>query len=117
MTSFKMSPFKMHDIIDAMARDDLDKLVAAETRRNRQFPKLVRAAERRQRFGFGLAKKREQLGISQRAMALQMKTSTTVVARIEQGGDVQLTTLERYLSVLGLALKLGTERASATARA
>ncbi len=88
--------------------DDLDRSIAARTKKNPEFPRLMRAAARRQHFGRLLAKKREAAGISRRAIAAKMKTSATVVDRIEEGGDVQISTLERYIAALGpkLALEL-----------
>lgn len=79
-----------------MARDDLDRLTAALARRNPAAKALIRAAKARQLFGRTLERKRKALGLTQTEVAARMKTSTAVVGRIELGGDVQLTTLERY---------------------
>lgn len=95
-----------------MAKDDLDRTIAERTKKNRDFPRLMKAARRRQRFGRLLARKRHELGISRRVLAAKMKTSATVIDRIEEGGDVQLSTLERYVAALGptLALQLQLAR-------
>jgi ribosome-binding protein aMBF1 (putative translation factor) len=87
-------------------KDDLDRRVEETTKRDPEFRALIRAAQRRQRFGRMLAEKREALGISRRALAKKMKTSATVVDRIEDGGDVQLSTRERYVAALGRKLAL-----------
>ncbi len=84
-----------------MAKDDLERSIAAMTKKHPDLPDLMKAARRRQRFGKMLAKYREDLGFSQRAMATKMKTSTTIVSRVEVGADVQLSTLEKYVAALG----------------
>jgi hypothetical protein len=84
-----------------MPKDDLDRSIAELKRKHPDLPALMKAVRRRQRFGRLLAKHREQLGISQRAIAAKMKTSTTIVSRVELGVDVQLSTLEKYVAALG----------------
>ncbi len=89
-----------------MSKDDL---LASRKRRMAKNPAvagMIQAATVRQDFGALLQKHREKLGLSQTQVAARMKTSATVVGRVELGADVQLSTLERYLEAIGLSLKL-----------
>jgi transcriptional regulator with XRE-family HTH domain len=52
-----------------------------------------------------LADARQEQGLSQTAVAAQMGTSQSVVARLESGAlDMRLSTLQRYAAALGLDL-------------
>jgi transcriptional regulator with XRE-family HTH domain len=54
-----------------------------------------------------LADARQEQGLSQTAVAAQMGTSQSVVARLESGGlDMRLSTLQRYAAALGLDLMI-----------
>jgi ribosome-binding protein aMBF1 (putative translation factor) len=82
--------------------DFLDEIVRERTKRNHGFPDLVDAAAERRRLLRELAKERESRGITQTAVAAEMKTSQSAVARIESGqADVKLSTLERYAAAVG----------------
>jgi ribosome-binding protein aMBF1 (putative translation factor) len=86
-----------------VARHDfLDEIVRERTKRNRGFPDLVDAATERRHLLRELAHERESRGITQTAVAAEMKTSQSAVARIESGqADVKLSTLERYAAAVG----------------
>src|SRR6266850_6484888 len=86
-----------------MARGDfLDEIVRERTKRNSGFPAIVDAATERRRLLRELAHERESRGITQTAVAAEMKTSQSAVARIESGqADVKLSTLERYAAAVG----------------
>lgn len=63
------------------------------------------AAERRRAVVRRLADARHEQGLSQTAVAAQMGTSQSVVARLESGAlDMRLSTLQRYAAALGLDL-------------
>jgi transcriptional regulator with XRE-family HTH domain len=65
------------------------------------------AAERRRAVVRRLADARQEQGLSQTAVAAQMGTSQSVVARLESGGlDMRLSTLQRYAAALGLDLMI-----------
>lgn len=82
--------------------DFLSELIDERTRTNAEFPQLVEAALERRLLLRGLAAKREQLGLSQTAVAARMRTSQSAVARLEAGeGDVRFSTVERYAAALG----------------
>lgn len=55
-----------------------------------------------------LAERRRRQGLSQTEIAARMRTSQSAVARLESGGgDVRLSTLQRYAAALGHTLQLG----------
>ena len=84
-----------------MAKDFLDELVAERTRRNPRFPDLVAEAEARRKLARKLAALREKKALSQTVVAARMGTSASVVSKLEAGGDVKLSTLQRYCAAIG----------------
>lgn len=89
-----------------MAKDFLDTLIAERTKANAGFPELVAEAEARRRLARKLAKLREQRELSQTVVAARMGTSQSVVSKLEAGGDVKLSTLQRYCAAIGTKLPL-----------
>lgn len=89
-----------------MAKDFLDEIVDERTRKNGEFPDLVREAEARRRLARKLATLREKKAISQTVVAARMGTSASVVSKLESGGDVKLSTLQRYCAAIGEKLGL-----------
>jgi ribosome-binding protein aMBF1 (putative translation factor) len=86
--------------------DALDELIAERTARNPEFPKLVEAASRRRALLKELGGVRERSGHSQTAIAAEMKTSQSSVARLESSaGDARLSTLDRYAEALGFRVQ------------
>jgi transcriptional regulator with XRE-family HTH domain len=70
-----------------------------------RFPGLREAAERRREVVRRLVGVRQELGLSQTAVAARMGTSQSVVARLESGDlDMRLSTLERYAAAVGSEL-------------
>ena len=59
-----------------------------------------------------MAERRKKHGLSQTQVAAKMETSPSIVSRIESGGDVRLSTLEKYLVALGFELKMQARRLS-----
>src|SRR5688572_12753416 len=90
----------------AMAKDFLGELVAERTRKNPGFPDLVREAEARRKLARRLARLREKRSLSQTVVAARMGTSASVVSKLEAGGDVKLSTLQRYCAAIGERLPL-----------
>jgi Helix-turn-helix len=87
-------------------RDFLDEIVDERTERNPAFPSLVGAAERRRRLLRALAHEREQLQLSQTAVAAAMRTSQSAVARLEKSAtDTKLSTVDRFAAALGYRLE------------
>jgi len=65
------------------------------------FPGFDRIQRRKQLLS-ELAERRRELGLSQTEVAARMGTSQSTVARLEAGGgDVRLSSLERYAEALG----------------
>jgi ribosome-binding protein aMBF1 (putative translation factor) len=84
-----------------MAKDFLDEIVSERTRRNPAFPDLVAEATRRRELAHRLAKQRKASGLSQTLVAARMGTAASVVSKLESGGDVKLSTLQRYCAAVG----------------
>ena len=88
----------------AKAQDFLAEVVAERTARNPEFPGLVADAEARRVFARKLAKIREKSALSQTVVAARMGTAASVVSKLEAGGDVKISTLQRYFSAIGKKL-------------
>lgn len=86
---------------EGMAKDFLAEIVDERTRKNPAFPDLVRDAEVRRRLARKLASLRERKALSQTVVAARMGTSASVVSKLEAGGDVKLSTLQRYCAAIG----------------
>lgn len=86
-------------------RDDpdfLDDLIAESEARNPGFAAKVDDAVHRRVQGRALADRRAALGLTQYEVARRMRTSQPAVSRLEAGGDVRISTLTRYLEVIGI---------------
>jgi ribosome-binding protein aMBF1 (putative translation factor) len=100
-----------------MARDFVAELISERSKKNPQFPNLVAEAERRRVFARALAASRERLGLSQTLVAAKMRTAASVVSKLEAGGDVKVSTLQRYCEAIGQTFPLGSKtRARGSAR-
>lgn len=84
-----------------MPKDFLAEIVDERTRGNAAFPDLVREAETRRKLARKLAALRERRALSQTVVAARMGTSASVVSKLEAGGDVKLSTLQRYFAAIG----------------
>jgi hypothetical protein len=84
-----------------MRKDFLTEIVRDRTRRNPSFPSLVAEAQERQKLARKLAALRAKKDLSQTAVAAKMRTSQSVVSKLEGGADVKLSTLQRYCSAIG----------------
>jgi hypothetical protein len=84
-----------------MPKDFLDEMIAKRTRKNPRFPALVAEAERRLAVAKALAARRTALGVSQTVVAARMGTAASVISKLESGGDVKLSTFQRYCSAIG----------------
>jgi transcriptional regulator with XRE-family HTH domain len=79
----------------------LDEVISQRTRKNPHFPDLVAEAERRRDLARRLAMKRQALGLSQTVVAALMRTAASVVSKLEAGGDVKVSTYQRYCAAIG----------------
>ena len=84
-----------------MAKDFRAEIVTARTRRNPEFPGLVAEADMRRKLARKLAGLREKKSLSQTVVAARMGTAASVVSKLESGGDVKLSTLQRYFAAIG----------------
>ena len=89
-----------------MPRDDLDNLIARRTKKNPQFPKMVDDALLRREMARHLAARREAAELSQTVVAARMGTSPSVVSKLVAGGDVKVSTLQRYCAAVGVRMVL-----------
>lgn len=86
---------------ELMVKDFLSEIVAERTRKNPAFPHMVAEAEVRRKLARKLATLREKKLLSQTVVAARMGTSASVVSKLEAGGDVKLSTLQRYCAAIG----------------
>lgn len=91
-----------------MARGFLEEIIAERTRKNPEFRQRVAEAELRRKIARKLAALRESKDLSQTVVAARMRTSASVVSKLEAGGDVRLSTLQRYCAAIGEKLSIGT---------
>jgi len=90
----------------AQEPDALDELIAERTARNPDFPKLLEAARRRRALLKELSHLRARDGRSQTAVAAEMETSQSSVARLENSaGDARVSTIDRYAEALGFRVQ------------
>src|SRR4051794_33747010 len=84
-----------------MVDDFLAELLEERTRANPAFPRLVAEAEARRKLAGKLTALREKRPLSQTVVAARTGTSASVVSKLEAGGDVKMSTLQRYCAAIG----------------
>lgn len=86
-----------------MAKPDfLDEFIEERSAQNPQFPQMVEAALRRRALLKQLGEVRENQKQSQTAIAAEMKSSQSSVARLEgSAADARLSTIDRFAEALG----------------
>jgi DNA-binding transcriptional regulator YiaG len=89
-----------------MAKDFLNEVIRERTAKNPAFPRLVAEADARRKLARTLAALREGKALSQTVVAARMGTSASVVSKLEAGGDVKVSTLQRYCAAIGERLAL-----------
>jgi ribosome-binding protein aMBF1 (putative translation factor) len=89
-----------------MRKDFLAEMMESRRAKNADFPRLVEQAEQRRKIARRLVAKREKRGLSQTIVAARMGTSASVVSKLEAGGDVKVSTLQRYYAAIGEAFSL-----------
>jgi ribosome-binding protein aMBF1 (putative translation factor) len=94
-----------------MEKDALEELIEEGTRRNPEFPTLLDEYGRRRDVVSDLQAERKAQGQSQTLVAAKMGTSASVLSKLEWGGDVKLSTLQRYAAAVGKVLVLSLEDA------
>lgn len=88
-------------------KDFLDELIEERTKRDPEFPRLVDEASARLKLGRKLTKLREKKALSETVVAARMGTSVAVVRKLEGGGDVKLSILQKYLAAIGAKFVTG----------
>lgn len=83
-----------------MVREFLDEIEAERAAVNPEFPDLVGEAAWRRKLARKLVAIRERKKLSQTLVAARMKTSQSVVSKLEAGGDVKVSTLQRYCAAI-----------------
>jgi ribosome-binding protein aMBF1 (putative translation factor) len=99
-----------------MKKDFLDDVVADRALKNPKFPDLVAEAQHRRDMAQRLAVKRQALGYSQTLVAARMGTAASVVSKLESGGDVKVSTLQRYCAAIGQTFPPPAARTKSAAR-
>ncbi|MEI6446775.1 MAG: helix-turn-helix transcriptional regulator [Actinomycetes bacterium] len=90
--------------------DFLDEMIEWSTREDPLFPELMHSAVDRRRIITELRARRVSLGLSQTAVAAELRTSQSAIARLETAAaDTKLSTLQRYATAVGLSLNLSLE--------
>lgn len=84
-----------------MVKDFVAEIISDRTRRNPEFPRLLKEAEDRLALARKLSAVREKKRLSQTVVAARMGTSASVVSKLEAGGDVKMSTLQRYCAAIG----------------
>ena len=96
--------------LQSVATDLVSKVVGTRVKKNPRFSILVMEAEERRAIGRALAACRDRLGMSQTVVAGKMRTSPSVVSKLEAGGDVKVSTLQRYCNAIGKTLPTSPEK-------
>jgi ribosome-binding protein aMBF1 (putative translation factor) len=89
-----------------MATDFLDEIEAERTAANAKFPSLVAEAAWRRKLARTLVTARERKRLTQTVVAARMRTSASVVSKLEAGGDIKMSTLQRYCAAIRIAVPL-----------
>jgi ribosome-binding protein aMBF1 (putative translation factor) len=94
-------------------KDFLEEIIQERSTRNAAFRRLVDEAEFRRKTGRELAAAREKRGLSQTTVAAMMRTSASVVSKLESGADVKISTLVRYCQAIGQRFTFDPKRSLA----
>lgn len=89
-----------------MTKNFRDEIFAERTAGNAEFPTLVADAAWRRKVARKLAAIRQRRKLTQTMVAGKMRTSASVVSKLEAGGDVMLSTLQRYCAAIDTPVPL-----------
>ena len=82
--------------------NDLEKLERKLRKQIKDFDKKYSAAKIRLEFAIQIANEREKAGLSQKDLALKLKTTQSVISRIENGKqNISLDMLQNIANALG----------------
>ncbi len=86
---------------------DLKKYISKRKNRSAAFAKNFESGYEAFEFSVMLKQAREAAGITQEAIARQLRTKKSAISRIENHAeDIRLSTLERYARALGKKLRV-----------
>jgi len=86
---------------------DLEKYIAKRKSKSTRFAKNYEADYEAFKFSVMLRQAREQAGVTQEAVAKQLRTKKSAISRIENHAeDIRLSTLEKYAKALGKKLRV-----------
>jgi predicted transcriptional regulator len=80
--------------------------VVQKWRKNPKYVEAYDALEEEFAFADALLKARQEAGLTQAQVAARMKTSQSVVARLEGGKRPAWATLQRYAKAVGKSLRI-----------
>jgi ribosome-binding protein aMBF1 (putative translation factor) len=82
--------------------NDLNKLEKKLRKQIKNFDEKFSAAKTRLEFAVQIANERERAGLSQKDLALKLKTTQSVISRIENGKqNISLDMLQKIADALG----------------
>ncbi len=85
--------------------DDLEKYIAKRKKKSREFARTFEVGYGNFKIGYLLRQAREEMGITQEALAQKLKTKKSAISRIENHAeDIRLSTLNKYAEALGRKL-------------
>mgnify|MGYP001582565209 CR=1 FL=1 len=86
---------------------DLERYIAKRKKRSSRFAKDFESGYKTFEFSVMLKQARENAGVTQEAIAKQLRTKKSAISRIENNAsDIRLSTLERYAQALGKKLRV-----------
>jgi ribosome-binding protein aMBF1 (putative translation factor) len=86
---------------------DLEKYIEKRKSKSVRFAKSYEADYEAFEFSVMLRQAREQAGVTQEAVAKQLRTKKSAISRIENHAeDIRLSTLEKYAKALGKKLRV-----------
>lgn len=99
-------------------KDDLDQWLEKEYRQDPHMEQRVATLMNEMELEMGLAKLRQQRGVSQGELARRIGVSQPAVAKIESGRvkNLELKTIVKYIAALGGRLRIEVAPAHGTGR-
>ena len=89
---------------------DLQQYIADRKKRDPEFAKDFEKGYRDFKIGVLLRQAREEAGLTQEEIAIQMRTKKSAISRIENHAqDIRLSTLDKYATALGKKLHVLVE--------
>src|SRR6478609_5328284 len=85
-----------------MSRNFRDEMVSSRRAKNPAFDQLLGEAKARRALAKKLSSAREKRKLSQTIVAAAMRTSQSVISKLEAGADVRVSTLQRYCAAIGV---------------